>query len=338
MRIRPPSFWWRDMGLRARLLRPVAALYGMAAARRMRRPGTVAAIPVVCIGNPTLGGAGKTPTAIAMAQMLAGAGAAPAFLTRGYGGRAEGPLRVNATAHRAHDVGDEALLLARSFTTIVARDRVAGARAAQAAGAEIVVMDDGFHNPSLHKDFSALVVDAAYGVGNGLVFPAGPLRAPLAAQLAQAQALVVVGEGDASGLPAMAQERGLPCFRARLVPSSDDAAALLRKPVLAYAGIGHPEKFFATLRAAGADVRACRAFADHHVYSKHDANALLAEAERGGLSLVTTEKDYVRLSPDGATGKLRAQSAVLPVTLTFADPSAVLRAVLRAIRRDPATA
>lgn len=313
-------------------MRPLGALYGAVAARRLRRDGASAGMPVVCIGNLTLGGAGKTPTALAIAQMLAEAGLAPVFLTRGYGGRTEGPLRVSLERHDAADVGDEALLLARAFPTIVARDRVAGAAAARAAGAQVVVMDDGFHNPSLRKEFSALVVDAAYGIGNGLVFPAGPLRAPLAAQLARADAVILVGDGTPAFLrSAAASER--PLFRARLAPEGGAAAALAGKPLLAFAGIGHPEKFFGTLRSLGADLRVCRPFPDHHRYSEHDAEALLAEASRSDLALVTTEKDFVRLPRTGRAGALRERSAALPVSLILEESTALLQRIVRAISR-----
>jgi tetraacyldisaccharide 4'-kinase len=333
--MRAPAFWWRERGLRARLLRPLGAIYGAISGRRLRRAGTSAGIPVVCIGNLTLGGAGKTPAALAIAQMLAGAGAAPGFLTRGYGGRTLGPLRVDPAGHSPGEVGDEALLLAAAFPTIVARDRVAGAKAARETGAEIVVMDDGFHNPTLQKDFSILVVDGARGIGNGFVFPAGPLRAPLEAQLRRADALIFVGEGRPPALIEAAEKRGIPIFPARLLPDAAAVAALAGKGLLAYAGIGHPDKFFATLRACGADVRGEISFADHHPYSEHDMRALIAEAERGGLALITTAKDWVRL-PDNELGReLRARSAVLPVTMVFDNPAALLRLIMRAIRRGP---
>ncbi|HWL04116.1 MAG TPA: tetraacyldisaccharide 4'-kinase, partial [Xanthobacteraceae bacterium] len=189
--MRPPAFWTRRPGLAAGLLSPIAALYDRIATRRMTRAGAALSVPVICIGNPTLGGAGKTPTAIAVAQLLTAAGERPVLLSRGYGGRLAGPVRVDPARHLAADVGDEPLLLARAAPVVVARDRVAGAHLALSAGASVMVMDDGFQNPSLHKDFSILVVDGGSGIGNGRVFPAGPLRASLDAQLARAQALLV---------------------------------------------------------------------------------------------------------------------------------------------------
>jgi tetraacyldisaccharide 4'-kinase len=326
--MREPPFWWRQGGLAAAMLQPLAAAYGAIAARRMAQPGAKAGVPVVCIGNPTVGGAGKTPAALAVVQMLKAGGETPVFLSRGYGGRLTGPVRVDPSQHAAPDVGDEPLLLARAAPTIVARDRVKGAQAAVAAGAGVIVMDDGFQNPSLAKDFSVLVVDAKRGIGNGRVIPAGPLRAPLDVQLDRAQALIVVGEGDAVPVLDDARKRALPVFRARLVPDEGFIASLAGTCVLAFAGIGDPEKFFATLRESGVTVAASRSFDDHHRYMRADAGALCGEAERSGLSLVTTEKDMARLQRDGDAAELVARSRALPVTLTF-DDEAGFRSLLR---------
>jgi tetraacyldisaccharide 4'-kinase len=299
----------------------------------MRRPGQRARAIVVCIGNLTVGGAGKTPTAIAVARLLRDAGANPAFLTRGYGGRLAGPLIV-APTHSAIDVGDEPLLLARVAPTVVARDRVAGAAAAIAAGADTIVMDDGFQNPSLAKDLSVLVVDGRRGIGNGKVIPAGPLRAPLAMQLAHAHALLVVGEAgwSARGVIATAHATSsLPLpVTGRLVPDPAALAALAGARVLAFAGIADPEKFFATLRDAGIAVMATRRFADHHRFSAADAKALIAEAEQSGLTMVTTEKDHARMTGDPALVALAARSRMLPVTMEIKE-AAALRDLLEAL-------
>src|SRR6185295_300855 len=185
-----PGFWWKKSGAAAALLSPLAAIYGSVAARRLAQSGERTGVPVICIGNPTVGGAGKTPTAIAVARMLISAGERPAFLTRGFGGRLAGPVIVEPS-HAAAEVGDEPLLLARVAPTVVSRDRVAGARHAIAAGATAIVMDDGFQNPALAKDLSILVIDGTRGIGNGHVIPAGPLRAPLAPQLGRAHAILV---------------------------------------------------------------------------------------------------------------------------------------------------
>jgi tetraacyldisaccharide 4'-kinase len=324
--MREPPFWWRQRGPAAAMLAPLAAVYGAVASHRLRRNGVSAGVPVVCIGNPTVGGAGKTPAALTVAGMLAAAGETPVFLTRGYGGRLAGPVRVDPSQHAAADVGDEPLLLARVAPTIVAHDRVAGAQAAVAAGASVIVMDDGFQNPSLAKDFSVLVVDGRRGIGNGRTIPAGPLRAPLGAQLARAQALIVVGEGDA--FSDGTRKHGLRMFRARLAPDAAFIASLAGKRVLAFAGIGDPEKFFATLRKAGVTVAATRSFDDHHRYTRADAQALCSESDRSGLMLVTTEKDVARMHRDDDAAELAARACALPVTLTF-DSEAVFQRLLR---------
>jgi tetraacyldisaccharide 4'-kinase len=314
--MREPAFWWREGSLASALLAPAARVYGAIATWRLARPGRRPGIPVVCIGNLTVGGAGKTPTALTAARMLAKAGERPVFLSRGYGGALAGPLVVDPARHRARDVGDEPLLLARTAPTIVARDRVKGAGIADAAS--VIVMDDGFHNPSLVKDFLALVVDARRGIGNGRVIPAGPLRAPIDAQLARAHALVMVGRpAPDCAIVEMARERDIPVLRANLRADTAFIAALAGRRVLAFAGIGDPQKFFATLAEAGVAVAATRSFADHHHYTGREAAALCEEAERDGLALVTTEKDLARLS--GEEQPLSARARALPVTLVFED-------------------
>jgi tetraacyldisaccharide 4'-kinase len=315
--MREPSFWWREAGIAARTLAPAAAIYGAVAQARLERRGERAGVPVVCIGNLTIGGAGKTPAALAVARMLAAAGERPVFLSRGYGGRAAGPLRVEPARHRADDVGDEPLLLARTAPAIVARDRVAGARLAVAIGASVIVMDDGFQNPSLVKDFSVLVLDGRRAVGNGRVIPAGPLRAPLKAQIARADALVVVGTPSSAtaGVVAQARGRDLALFQARLQPDAGVVAALGGGRVLAFAGIGDPAKLYATLADAGVAVAATRSFPDHHRYTRAEAQALCDDADRAGLALVTTEKDLVRLTGDDEVAQLAAHARALPVVL-----------------------
>jgi tetraacyldisaccharide 4'-kinase len=316
--MREPAFWWRHGGVASAMLVPFATIYGAVAARRLSRPGRNAGAPVVCIGNPTVGGAGKTPTALAVASMLQADGERPVLLSRGYGGQLAGPVIVDPTQHRALDVGDEPLLLARIATTVVARDRGKGAKAAIDAGASVIVMDDGFQNPALAKEFSVLVVDGRRGIGNGRVIPAGPLRAPLGAQLDRAQAVVIVG-GAAKDIEAEANARGLPMFGARLVPDASFVEALGGGRVLAFAGIGDPGKFFATLRDAGIAVAASRGFDDHHRYTAAQAQALCADADRDGLILVTTEKDLARMQGEAETAELALRAHALPVTLTFDD-------------------
>jgi len=325
--MREPPFWWRVAGLEACLLAPAAAIYGAVAAGRLKREGYRAGVPVICIGNPTLGGAGKTPTALAVARLLKAAGERPVFLSRGYGGSQRGPLLVAPERDRAADVGDEPLLLARVAPTVVAHDRVEGAKAAHAAGASVIVMDDGFQNPSLAKDFSVLVIDRRRGLGNGKVFPAGPLRAPLGAQLAYADAVVLVGAmGEAASVAgAAAEARKLPLFQARLEPDRETIATLAGRRVLAFAGIGDPEKVFATLREAGVTVAATRSFADHHRYTLADARDLCRQADAEGLVLVTTEKDRARLQGEAAMAELAVRVCVLPVGLVFEQEAALGR-------------
>ena len=316
--MREPAFWWGEGSFASALLAPLAALYGAVAQWRLGRGGRRAAAPVVCVGNLTVGGAGKTPTALALARMLAAAGERPMFLTRGYGSALAGPLLVDPARHRAREVGDEPLLLARTAPTIVARDRVKGAGIA--GDASVIVMDDGFHNPSLVKDFSVLVVDGRRGTGNGRVIPAGPLRAPLEAQLARAHALIVVGGlRRAADIAERARAANIPVLQARLRPDVDVIAWLRGRQVLAFAGIADPKKFFATLAEAGVVLAAARSFPDHHRYTRAEAVALCDDAQRAGLVLMTTEKDLARLSGEDQLKELAARVKALPVTLAFEE-------------------
>jgi tetraacyldisaccharide 4'-kinase len=323
-----PAFWWEKPGAAAALLSPVAGIYGAVAARRLAQPGERAGIPVICVGNLTVGGAGKTPTAMAVARLLISAREAPMFLTRGYGGGLAGPVTVMPT-HSATEVGDEPLLLARVAPTVVARDRVAGAQHAKESGASVIVMDDGFQNPSLAKDLSIVVLDAARGIGNGRVIPAGPLRAALDAQLDRAQAVLIVGENTgASPVVIAARARKLPLFQAKLMPDPATVAELTNSKVLAFAGIGNPVKFFATIAEAGIEAPIHRPFGDHHRYRADEATALINEAERNGLMLLTTEKDLARMQGDASLAKLAARSRALPVNLKITEEEEFRRLVL----------
>src|SRR5262245_39790092 len=245
--MRPPDFWSSRRVL-STLLVPAGCVYALATRRRLKRAGWRALVPVVCVGNIGIGGAGKTPVALALVALLHAAERNPHFLTRGYRGREAGPVRVDPARHDARAVGDEPLLLARAAPTWVAKDRAAGARAAVGAGAGCIVMDDGLQNPSLVKDLSLVVVDGGYGFANERVLPAGPLREPIAGGIARADAIVLVGE-DATG--AVRHFAGKPVLAARIVP--DEAGMRFAgKPVVAFCGIGRPEKFFATLKSLGA--------------------------------------------------------------------------------------
>ncbi len=324
--IGPPAFWWEGAPTPlARLLSPLGAVWGAAAARRMAQRGASCGVPVVCVGNFVVGGAGKTPVAIAVGERLARAGVRPFFLSRGYGGRPGGaPLHVEPGRHGAAIVGDEPLLLARAAPTVVGADRRAGAAIAVAAGAGAIVMDDGLQNPRLAKRLSIAVVDGAVGVGNGLCPPAGPLRAPLAAQWPFVDALIVLGAGaPGEALMRAAQAQGKAAFRARLRPDAEVAARLRGCRVAAFAGIGRPAKFFDTLVELGADVVRRRAFPDHHRYRARDIRALVDIAAAAQALLVTTQKDAVRL-PDGAA------VLALPVRLDLEDTEAFDRLLARA--------
>jgi tetraacyldisaccharide 4'-kinase len=324
--MRDPAFWWSRRGFAAWLLYPIAWIYAAIADRRMQRSGLQLRIPVICVGNFTLGGAGKTPTALALAAMLMETGENPFFLTRGHGGRLAGPLRIDPKIHNSDDIGDEPLLLARAAPTIVARNRAAGGRLAEQLGASIIVMDDGLQNPSLAKTLSLAVVDARRGIGNGLVCPAGPLRASLPAQLERVDAVIFVGDGRKipSAISNMAMTGKRPLLRARLEPEAASLKALDRRKVLAFAGIGDPEKFFMMLAGAGVEATIEQSFADHHRYTKADVEALLASCDEKNLVPVTTEKDLVRLQGgDPVLAALAARSRAIPVTLVFEDQKAV---------------
>ena len=306
-----PEFWARD-GLLPSLLQPLAWVYATSAAARQAwtRPWQ-APVPVVCVGNLVAGGAGKTPVVLSLAERLIARGVAVHCLSRGYGGASAGPMRVDPARHGAAEVGDEPLLLAATAPTWVARDRVAGAKAAVGAGAKLLLLDDGLQNPTLAKDLSLLVIDGGFGLGNGRVIPAGPLREPLAAGLAHTDAAVIIGD-DAAGAASLLA--GKPLLRARIVPQS--AADLAGRATFAFAGIGRPAKFFATLEGLGARLVARRGFADHHRYAETELAEMAAAAERAGAVLVTTAKDAVRLSPEW-----RARVRVLPIALEWEDAS-----------------
>jgi tetraacyldisaccharide 4'-kinase len=320
--MREPAFWYRPASWKSHLLTPLGALYGAVAARRLQRGGVDAGIPVLCVGNYHGGGAGKTPTVLALAQLLRDLGETPVVLSRGYGGKLRGPVRVDPARHSAADVGDEPLMLAQKLAVVVARDRVVGVALAKSQGASVILMDDGFQNPAVAKDASLIVIDSERGLGNGRVMPAGPLRAPLSAQLERTDALVVIGEGTgADAVAGRIAGQGKPVLRARFVADESSLAALRGKRALAFAGIGDPVRFFNTLSANGIDVVRGRTFADHHAFSPRQIDALLAEAKRDGLIPVTTEKDLVRL-PDKA-------GDVVPfkVTLAFEDARALRKFV-----------
>jgi tetraacyldisaccharide 4'-kinase len=315
-----PAFWYRPPSLVSRFLSPFGAIYGVVTALRMGLAGRGVGIPVICVGNYHLGGAGKTPTTLKLAEILRASGETPFVVSRGYGGSLSGPILVNSNVHTATDVGDEPLMMSARLPVVVSRERVAGAELAKSQGASVVLLDDGFQNPSLKKDLTLIVVDATRGIGNGCVFPAGPLRAPLPPQIARTDALVVIGKGNgADGLVDALKQQGAPVLRAALKADPDSVSALRGRRVLAFAGIGDPARFFATLRADGIDVAEEISFADHHIFSPADIDGLIANAAAKSLTLVTTEKDMARIRSDARLASSANGISTLKVTLEFED-------------------
>jgi tetraacyldisaccharide 4'-kinase len=353
---RAPKFWDDPyLSVPAVLLMPVAWLYGTITHARLRyTPASRTLAPVICIGNPTLGGAGKTPVAMAIARLLAGAGRRPGFLSRGYGGKASRPILVTSES-TTQTCGDEPLLLAQHYPTVVSANRVWGAETLLSLGeddcgdlgiplhlaqephgqdttspkpVDAIVMDDGFHNPSLEKDLSFLVIDKTAGLGNSMVFPSGPLRMPMPETLRRADALIVSGGTKADLNPEVGElierchRRGLPVLNAVVEPDAPTMKSLRGCPVIAYAGIGRPEKFFDTLRAARVDIVSEMAYPDHHDFTAADAETLLKTAADANATLVTTEKDAARLTGArvGPRSRLSQQSNVVPIKVRFSQP------------------
>lgn len=305
--MRAPDFWSRAPGVRSALLAPLGALYAAATARRVAKPGLKLEVPVICVGNVTAGGTGKTPTVIALAERLRDRGVSAHIVSRGYGGTITEPTRVDATVHRPEQTGDEPLLLSAFAPTWVARDRAKGAQEAVIDGAQVILLDDGFQNPALIKDLSIVVIDAGAGFGNGRVIPAGPLREPVAVALRRADVTLKIGTGDVPLPDSPPQVTG----HLEPLATGMDWTGL---PVFAFAGIGRPEKFFQTLRDLGVDLRGTEALADHQPLTPALLRRLGERAAKLSAQPVTTEKDAVRLPPE-----LRGQVMTLPVRLRLDD-------------------
>ncbi|HCQ81640.1 MAG TPA: tetraacyldisaccharide 4'-kinase [Rhodobiaceae bacterium] len=335
--MRSPAFWYQPVGLPAIMLTPLAHIYGaLEAVRRRTTVSQHADIPVICVGNLTAGGAGKTPTVRALAKLLHGAGLAPAVLSRGYGGNNTTTMRVDPTHHRAIDTGDEPLMLAQDLPVYVARDRRDALNCAIADGMQLAIKDDGFQNPTLAHSYNLIVVDGATGFGNALMLPAGPLRQPLAASRARIDAVLIIGASSEQSRADIAAQLDVPpaqIFTGALVPIAPEP-----KRVLAYCGIGRPEKFFDTLRGCDFDLAGEIIFADHHSFSETDAARLLEAAQAKQARLITTEKDLVRLRRPEAGSQLAAlarASDCLRVKLKLADADGLRADILSKLDQLP---
>lgn len=315
-----PPFWYEKPGLKSALMTPFALVYGAVASRAMKNAKREPIdAPVLCIGNFTVGGTGKTPTSITIAEYAIEMGLKPGFLTRGYGGAVSEPTLVDVDHHGAKYVGDEPLLLAKIAPTIVSSDRVAGAKKLLESDVDIILMDDGFQSAQLCFDFALLVVDAYRGLGNGKVIPAGPVRAPLRKQMLYVDALAVIGDGNAADkLIRIAARSAKPVYSALLKPKN--ATDFKGKACLAFAAIGHPEKFFRSLTDLKANVVQTKSYPDHHYFADDEIEELLLMAEKSNLELVTTAKDLVRLkSGHGRSQELAKKVKVLEIETAFDD-------------------
>lgn len=315
-----PLFWKYKTRI-STALQPAAAIYGFFARKKAHAvQPTKLSVPIVCVGNAVVGGAGKTPVALALGELLKARGIKAHYLSRGYKGKLSGPVQVDSSHHTAAQVGDEPLMLAQVLPTWVAKNRLEGAKAAIAAGAELILMDDGFQNPTLHKDRSLLVIDGSYGIGNGLLLPAGPLREPIEEAMKRASCILLVGEDRHNALAHAPKD--LPVLQVRIEPAAE-AHALKDLPVLAFAGIARPRKFYRTLQELGCDVRRMVAYPDHYLFTRRDLDFLRHTASELAARLVTTHKDYVRL-PEA----MRAEVACVHISAVFGDPAAALGAIL----------
>ena len=326
-----PQFWWRKAGLQAVVLWPLSLVYGYAASARLKNANAPRApLPVICVGNFTVGGSGKTPLALALAKAAKAYGFKPGFIIRGHGGTVK-QARLAVDEDSAATIGDEAILLARAAPVAVGANRLAGAQLLAAAGCTIAIMDDGFQSRSITIDHAIIAVDAKRGVGNGLVLPAGPLRASLSAQMPLADQVIIVGEGQAGdAIVRLAARAAKPVARATLSPRN--IGKVKGKRVMAFAGIADPDKFYATLKSIGATIVATRSFPDHHAFTPNELQSLMDDAN--DLLLVTTEKDAARI---GGTSELNLQFLqrliTIPVQIVLQDDAFMKRALDQAVKR-----
>lgn len=327
-----PPFWWKEPDWRAWALYPLSWLYGSVARARLERaPRVPVGVPVICVGNFTVGGAGKTPTALALADAATGIGMKPGFLSRGYRGSIRSTTLVELYRHNARDVGDEPVLLAARAPTVVSADRLDGARQLVAQGVDLIIMDDGFQSAAIRFDYALLVVDADRGIGNGHTIPGGPMRAPILDQMRHASALLVIGDGSAADAVIRSAGRAAkPIFKGRfLVPDADRFNDRL---FLAFAAIGNPEKFFESLQATGARIIERRSYGDHHVFTGDEVAELLELAEKQNLEIVTTGKDMVRLaSGHGQSEDLASKAVVLEVKLQMEQGDVLEKIIEQAV-------
>jgi tetraacyldisaccharide 4'-kinase len=306
--MKQPQFWQRK-SIFSTLLLPFAAVYSaICKLRNILTSPYIPSIPVICIGNVTIGGAGKTPTALVIAKILQDMGMKVCFLSRGYGGKLDGPIIVDRTIHTAMDTGDEPLLLSRNATTIIAKNRKKGAQMSCDIGADVIIMDDGLQNPSLWKSTSLLVIDGNYGIGNGRILPSGPLRETLKSALAKASAVIFIGEDKHNISPEL---RGVNIIKAKIMAVENNDQD---KKYIAFAGIANPEKFFNTLNEYKYNVIEKFSFPDHYNYSKNDIEKLQKKAQEHNAQLITTEKDFVRLKDDQ-----QEQICTLPIEIIWDD-------------------
>lgn len=308
--MKTPQFW-TEQGFLSNLLRPVGKIYAAATAWRLKsRVPHKAERPVICIGNLTAGGTGKTPVSLSIAEMLRSMGKNPYFISRGYGGHLQN-IVVNPAIHTPRQVGDEPLLLAEVAPAVVNPDRAAAAKLAVNNGADCLVMDDGFQNPTLHKDLSFLVFDGNYGIGNGRVIPAGPLREPFAEGIKRAQAIIILGADK----HLIASKSALPVFYGEI---TEEQPAIANRNIVAFCGIGHPEKFYDSLKKCGFNVKRHFNFPDHHFYTHKQLNIILNYAQANKLDIYTTSKDFVKIPP-----KLRPHFKVLKIKIRWNDEKAL---------------